>query len=153
MYYRLSKLAKAIIIVNIVLTLTVAIIHGYNSHRIEVSNEKINEVMDEKKVIRDTAIRILENEGEELFIDQEFTTYFGMFISILTLILLYKYAKGNEFFFAFSAALCSLLTSFVGGLLLFYVILSGKSEINGKREGFSLNDEWEKYIHQKSNSN
>ena len=149
MNYRLSKLARIIIIINIVLTLTIAIIHIYNVHRIEVTNEKIYKVMDEKKVVRDTAIRILEKEGEKLFINQEIFTYFGLFVSILTLILLYKFAKSNGFFFGFFAALSSFITSFVGGLLLFYVIFSEKSEINRKRKGYSLKDEWERYIHKK----
>ncbi|MBM7613862.1 hypothetical protein [Alkaliphilus hydrothermalis] len=149
MYYRFSKFAKTIIIVNVVLTLAVALIHGYNIHRIKESNEKIFNVMQEKKVIRDTAIRMLENEGEELFINQEFTTYFGMCVSIFTLLLLYKYAKSNGFFFGFLVAISSLFTSFVGGLLLFYLILSGKSEIAGKKERFTYKNDWEKYIHKK----
>lgn len=150
MYYRFSKLAKAIIIINVVLTLAVAVIHGYNIHRINVSNQKIVKVMQENKVIRDTAIRMLEREGEELFIDKELTTYFGMFFSILTLFLLYKFTKDNGFFFGISAAFTSVFTSLIGGFLLFYVIFSGKSEIGGKRQGYSFKDEWEKFIHKKA---
>lgn len=150
MDYRLSKLAKTIIIINIVLTIAIAIIHGYNIHRIEVTQEKILTVMEEMKVNRDEAIEILEHEGEELFIHKELTTYFGIFSSILTLFLLYKFSKGNGFFFAFAAAFCSLVTSFVGGLLLFYVILSEKGEIKGRKQRFSLKDEWERFIHKKA---
>ncbi len=149
MNYRFSKLSKTIIIINIVLTLTVAVIHGYNIHRIEVTNEKIYKFMEEKNVTRYTAIRMLEREGEKLFINQEFTTYFGMFMCILTLILLYKFLKSHGFFFGFFAAFGSFVTSFVGGLLLFYVIFSKKSEIKRKIKRYSLKDEWERYIHEK----
>lgn len=153
MYYKFSKLAKTIIIINLVLTLSVGIIHGYNIHRLNESNEIINEVMEEKQVIRLTAIRILESEGEELFIDKEMTTYFGVFVSILTLYLLYKFSKSNGFFFGFFAAFCGIFTSLIGGLLLFYLLFSEKSEVNGKRERHSIKNEWEEFIHKKSDDN
>lgn len=126
--------------------------HGYNIHRLNESNEIINNLMEEEQVIRVTAIRMLERDGVELFIDEEMTTYFGIAVSSLTLFLLYKYAKNNGFFFGFFAALFSLLTSFIGGLLLFYVMFSDKSERSGKSDSRSLKNEWEKFIHNKSNS-
>ncbi|KAB3527694.1 hypothetical protein [Alkaliphilus serpentinus] len=149
MYYKLSKLAKTIIIINILLTIIVGIFHGYNVYRLHESHERILEVMEERKVIRETAIRMLQKEGEEVFIEHGMTSYFGVFMSTLTLFLLYKYAKESKFSFAFSAAFSSLLTSYIGGLLLFFVIFSGKSEINGIGKGSSVKDEWEKYIHKR----
>lgn len=151
MHCRFSKLAKAIIIINVLLTISGAIINGYNVYRIEETNTKIVKFMEENKVIRATAIRMLEKDGEELFINTGSTAYIGVFLSILTLFLLIKYSKYNGFFFGFSAAICGVFTTFVGGLLLFYVILSGKSEIGGKRKRYSLKDEWEEYINERSN--
>lgn len=150
MYYKFSKLMKTIIIFNIVLTLIIGITHGYNIHRINETNEIIVNAMEEQNVSRETAIRRLLKDGEKLFLGQELATFFGVFISITTLFLLYKYSKNSGFFWGFFAALCAVFTSFIGGFLLFYVILSGRSETGGNNETYSLRNEWEKSIHKKS---
>lgn len=92
---------------------------------------------------------MLRQEGVDLFIDEEFTTYFGIFISIVSLILSYIYAKNNTFFSSFALATSSLFTSFIGGFLLFYVILSGKSEIESNNNKHGLRNNWERFIHEK----
>ncbi len=153
MYYKFSKFAKTIIIINVVITIMIGIMHGYNAHRINETNEMINNFMEEEQVLRVTAIRLLENEGAKLFLNQELTTYFGIFVTFLTLLLLYKFAKHNGFFFGFFAAFSSMFTSLIGGLLLFYLLFSGKSETDGKKGGYSFKDEWEEFIHKKSDDN
>lgn len=146
---RLSKLAKIIIILNIVFTLIIGTVHGYNNHRINETNDKIYQVMDEKDISRYAAIEFLEAEGEELFIGGEFSVYYGFFMTFASLILLYSFAKYNGFLLGFFTAGVCLFTSFVGGILLFYVILSEKSQIYGKSNAYSLNTEWERSIHRK----
>lgn len=154
MNYKLSKLARAIIIFNVALTLIVASFHGYNVTRINETNNKIQAFMAEKQVIRVTAIRMLEREGVELFLGDEFITFAGLFLCLLTLFLLYRYAKTDGFFYGFFAAFFGLLATFIGGLMLFYVILSGKSETGENKQEFTIKkDDWEKYIFKKSQKN
>jgi len=153
MYYKFSKLAKAIIILNVVLSIVIGTMHVYNVHRLNESNEIIQTFMEENKVIKNTAIRMLEKDGVELFYDKEFTTYFGVLVSFLSLFLLYKYGKDNGFMFGFFAAFFGVFTSLIGGMLLFYVMFSGKSETNQYRQVTSIKNEWEKFIHNKSNDN
>ena len=151
MYYKFSKSAKAIIILNVILAIVIGGIHGYNVHRLNESNEIINTYMEENKVIKNTAIRLLEKDGVELFYGKEFTTYFGVLVSFLSLILLYFYAKNNGFFVGFFAAFFGAFTSLIGGMLLFYIMFSGKSETSQYRQVTSIKNEWEKFIHTKSN--
>lgn len=147
---RLSKLMRSVIILNVVITLIAIAIHGYHMHWSYESNDQIVTVMEEKQVIRDTAIRILEDEGVELFIPQGMSYFFGLFISFLTLFLLYVYSQTNGFFAGFFAAFCAVFTSFIGGFLLFYVFFSNKSEKIPNGEKYSFKNEWQKYIHEKS---
>lgn len=149
MNYRLSKFARTIIIINIIITLVVASYHCLSIYRMHESYGIIHDFMEENKVIQDTAIRYLEKQGVELFINRELTTAFGLFASTLTLVLLYFFAKTNGFFAVFFAALSSLFTSFIGGLLLFYLIFSDKSEVTHRNNVHSLKNEWERYIHKK----
>jgi len=146
---RLSKLAKIIIILNIVFTLTIGIVHGYNAHRINETNDKIYQVMDERDMSRYAAIEFLVAEGEELYIGGEFGVYYGMFMTFASLTLLYCFAKYNGFFLGFFTAVVCFFTTFIGGILLFYVILSEKSQVDGKNNVYSLNTEWERSIHRK----
>lgn len=150
MNYKLSKIARTIIIINLILTIIVAGYHGYNAYRLKVSEEIIQQEMREAKVIKDTAIRRLERRGVELFINEEFTTYFGLIISALTLFATYKYARHNSFTFGFFSAFTSLFTSFFGGLLLFYLFFSGKSESDNKSGTNECQDDWEEFIREKS---
>ena len=89
----------------------------------------------------------------DLFLNQELTTYFGIFVTILTLILLYKFGKHNGFFYGFFAAFSGMFTTLIGGILLFYLLFSGKCEVNGNNTGYSFKDEWEDFIHKKSDTN
>lgn len=153
MYYRFSKLAKAMIIINVAFTIFIFSIHCYNAYKIKVTNEAIEEVMNEERVIRETAIRILQERDVKLFLDREMETYFGIFMSILTVFMLYKYARYNGFVVGFFAAICCLFTSFFGGMLMFYLILSGKSESIGgskKQKDLISKDAWEQFVHQRS---
>ncbi|MBI9014808.1 MAG: hypothetical protein JEZ08_21440 [Clostridiales bacterium] len=150
---RLSKLMRRVIILNVVITLIAFAIHGYYLYRVFESNDQIVRVMQDKQVIRETAIRMLEKEGVKLHIGDGVTINFGIFISITTLVLLYIYSQTNGFFAGFFAALCAVLTTYIGGLLLFYVFLSGKSEMNRRNSGYSIKNKWQKYIHENGTLN
>lgn len=150
MDFKFTKLAKIIIIFNVVLTVLVIGVHGYNIHRINVTSEKIAVVIEEMGVSRNTAITMLENDGENLFLDKEFITYSGILLSVVTLFILYMYAKYNGFLLGFLLGFLSLFTTFIGGLLFFYLIFSGKSEIQERKVVYNSNDEWEDYIYKYS---
>ncbi len=66
MYFRFSKLARTIIIINIILNIGVGILHGYNIHRLNQSNEAVKSYMAEEKVTRKTAIIKLTKYRESL---------------------------------------------------------------------------------------
>ncbi len=130
MHYKFSKLAKKMIILNLVLTLVVLAIHVYNFTQIEKTNNKIHQVMVEKQVNRDTAIWLLEKADAELFLGDELFTLFGMVSSAAVFLFSYFFAKNFNHLAGFGAATSSLLTSFIGGLLLFYLLFSGKIGIS-----------------------
>lgn len=153
MYYKFSRLAKFAIIFSITLTALVVLLHAYNIHRYIETNNLIFDKMDEMNVLRETAIRYLENEGIELLIGGEFSAAAGIIFGILTLFSLYKYSKENSFAFAIISSFLCLLTSFISGLLLFYVILSGKSEIPVEIDEREFKNQWESFISQKSREN
>ena len=147
---KLSKLSKIVIIINIILAIIIGSIHSYNLYRIKETNDIIFEMMEEKQIIRKSAIYLLEKEGVDLFLGQELTTFFGFFASVLSIFLLYKFSKTNSFFYGFSAAFTGVFTSFIGGFLLFYVMFSGKGETYTTSSRVSFKDEWEKFIYDTS---
>jgi uncharacterized protein YneF (UPF0154 family) len=138
------------IIINVVLTLIALFIHSYYVHRTFETNRQIVEVMEENKVIKETAIRLLEKEGVDLYFPRSITSFSGVVISLATLAALYAYSKSNGFLIGFCTALCAVFTSFIGGYLLFYVLLSEKSERVPKSDGLSVKNDWQTYIHDRS---
>ncbi len=153
MNLRFTKMAKVIIIINLIITLILLGTHGYNIHRINETTEIIVQYMGDHNVSRDTAVRELIESGEELFIGNEFAVYFGMTVTAITLAMLLLFTRFNGFFLGFFTAVCCLFTSFIGGLLLFYVILSGKSQRDIDPNKFSLRNDWEKFVHKRANLN
>lgn len=149
MNIRLSKLMRAVIILNVVVTLIAIAIHGYYIHRTFETNNQIVRVMQEKQVIRETAIRALEKEGANLYFPRSITEFSGVVISLVTLVALYIYSQTNGFLAGFMAAFCAVFTSCIGGFLLFYVFLSGKSERISKSDESFIRNEWQIYIHEK----
>jgi len=150
MYYRFSGLARFTILFSFLLTASALIIHGYNLCRMIETNQMIFEEMARENVLRVTAIDYLERRGVNLFLDGELTTLTGIIFGLLALFCLYMFARDNSFFFAIAAAFFCLITTLISGLLLFFVIFSGKSEKSvgsGKR---TFNSDWEKYISEKS---
>ncbi len=125
MHYKFSKLAKNIIIFNLVLTVVILAIHIYNFNQIQQTNDKIHQVMAERQINREKAIRFLEESGEELFLGDELFTLFGMVSSCLVFLFSYFFARNFNHLAGFGAAVSSLLTSFIGGILLFYLLFSG----------------------------
>ncbi len=140
MHYKFSKLAKKIIIFNLVLTLIVLAVHVYNFNQIKQTNNKIYQVMTEKQVNRETAIWLLEKAGEDLFLGDELFTLFGMISSVAVFLFSYFFARNFNHLAGFAAAICSLLTSFIGGLLLFYLLFSGKIGITQEQRAAVANN-------------
>ena len=108
--------------------------------------------MEENDVSRDTAILELTHAGEELFIGGEFGVYYGLTISGIAIVMMLAFARKNGFFLGFLTALVCTFTTFIGGLLLFYVILSGKSQIDIDPNKISLRNDWEKFVHKRANT-
>ncbi len=106
--------------------------------------------MEENKIIRDTAIRMLEKEGVDLYLPTGLAYTYGITISIATLIVLYIYSRSNSFLTGFLAAFFAIFTTYRGGLLLFYVFFSGKSETIPQQNKLFIRNNWEKYIHDRS---
>ncbi|MCH4889458.1 hypothetical protein EZV73_17895 [Acidaminobacter sp. JC074] len=150
MNVRLSNKMRRIIIFNLIITLIAIAIHGYFLYRIIDTNNQIVSVMQERQVIRETAIRVLEKDGANLFFGRGMSAIFGMFISLLTLLLLYVYSQTNGFFAGFFAAFCGIFTTFIGGLALFYVLFSGKSERRLEERPLTFKNKWQSFIHEKS---
>ncbi len=151
MYYKFSRLAKFTIVFTMILNTAVILLHSFNTYRMIESNKLIIAKMEELNVLRDTAIRYLQREGHDLFVGGEFATLAGIVLGLLALFSLYKFAQDNSFFFAIAASFFCLLTTFVGGLLLFYVIFSGKSEVAIESEERTYRSQWEQFISRKSN--
>ncbi|MCH4887780.1 hypothetical protein EZV73_09355 [Acidaminobacter sp. JC074] len=152
MHIKLTKMAKRIIVFNLIITLILVGMHLYNLHRINETTEMIMLYMEENDVSRDTAILELTHAGEELFIGGEFGVYYGLTISGIAIAMLIVFSKKNGFFLGFFTAIVCTFTTFIGGLLLFYVILSGKSQIDIDPNKFSLRNDWEKFIHTRANT-
>ncbi|XMB67518.1 hypothetical protein RI065_03060 [Mycoplasmatota bacterium zrk1] len=146
MNYRFSKVGRVVIIINIILTLMATVIHGFNIYRIEVTENKISAVMEEYNVLREEAIDILIEDGENLYLGSAFVALTGFTLSILAQFIYYKYAKENEFFSGFFSCIFGLITNYVGGILLFYILFSGKSEGLIERKEFNPKNKWEKFI-------
>lgn len=151
MHFRLSKFGRAVIIINIVLSIIMIGFNSYNVHRLKESNAMIQAVAEEHQVARDTAIRWLKRDGVDLFIDQEFPTFSGIFLSVMTLFLIYVYSRSNGFYVGFFAAFCALFSSFIGGALLFYALFSGRTENHHVETEYTPTSEWEKYFDSQNN--
>ncbi len=127
MHYKFSKFAYKVIIFNVILTVLVLLIHLYNLNSIMQTNAKIHQVINEKMINREEAINYLLERGEDLFLGDEFYTLFGILSSSAALLFSYLFARSYNYVYGSLAALTSLLTTFLGGLLLFYLMFSGKA--------------------------
>lgn len=149
-YFNFSKPAKWIVTINVIITLAVLALHFYNVYRISETNAVIAEWMARTNETRRSAIHSLQREGVELFLNPVPTIFLGIFVCFLTLGLSYSFARYNGFFVGFFLATTSTISSLVGGLLLFLVLLSGKSETEGPKRKREFKDTWEEFIHHKS---
>ncbi len=151
MHYRLSKLAKQVIIINIVITMLILAYDAYNLNRIYETETKIKQVISERNVSREIAIYVLEEQGETLFLSGIFSSYFSIFASAMTFYFTYKYAKHNQFIYGISLTIASTLTSLIGGILFAYIIFSGKAETFGDNLlTQEEKNEWEEWVHERS---
>lgn len=146
MSHSLSKLARIIIVISVVCALAMLTFHSYNIYRIIDTEKKIEAVMQERNVVKPSAIIILENQGVELYLGKEFTAYAGFCVSLFGLFTLYLYTKNDGFFVGFLTAFTNIFASGIGGLLLFYVILSGKSISRRQAQKVEPKNDWEKFI-------
>lgn len=146
---KLSKLMKKAILFNVILTLIIMCFHGYTIHRIYESNEQIVSVMEERGVIRETAIYMLQKEGVDLEVHFN-SAMFSMSICIVALIATYSYTKSNSFFTGFFAAFIMVFSNYIGGMLLFYVFLTGKGEEKKDVSNQARSTKWQSYIHKKA---
>jgi len=147
MYYKYSKLAKIIFLINAVLLVIAVIANGYIMSRLIDTNNNIVRVMEEKQVIRETAIRMLEKDGYEIFEGRGMSAYFGLTMNFLAIFFLIKYVQTNGAFMGFGAGICGVLSTFVGGMLIFYLIFSGKELTKSTKKSFSFRNAWEEFVH------
>jgi len=149
MHYRLTKFARNVIIINVVLAVIIGAFHGYNVYRIENTENIIEAKMEEAGTFRIAAIKLLEREGVDLFLGFELETYGGLILSFTTIILMMRFYKSNGFILGFIAGFCAMFTSFIGGILMFYALFSGKSQtsIRVGKVDLSNADAFTQYIH------
>lgn len=150
MYIRHSKLTKIVILFNIIFAIGLFIVCAYYFREIQISNNIILDYMAETGMDKDSAIMSLQEAGVELVIGGGFAVSYGMFVAIASSVLLLFYAKNGGFLLGFITALSCVWLSFVGGFLLFYVMLSGKGEKSVSTNTFALRDGWEKFIHKRA---
>ncbi len=150
MYHRFSNLTKKVIVFNIIISILISGFHMYNAYKLSENNKIIKAYMLENEVLRNTAIDGLKADGVELFHDKEMATYFGLCMCFLSVLSLYKFSQTNEFFVGFFSAVFLLLSSLIGGFLLFYLLFSGKTEKNVKLKKLSVRNEWEEFVHKRS---
>lgn len=146
---KLSKLMKLAILINVILILIAMCYHGYTIHKIYQTNEYIVNYMNEHGVIKETAIYMLQKQGIELHLYFS-SAIFSMSICIAALIVIVSYAKTNSFFTGFFAAFFAVFSNYIGGFLLFYIFLSGRSEEVKVIPKRAQSNEWQSYIHDKA---
>ncbi len=153
MHYKFSKFAHKVIIINVILTVLVLLIHFYNLNSIMQTNAKIHRVIDEKMLSREEAIEYLQECGEDLFLGDEFYTLFGILSSCAALLFSYLFARSHNYVYGSLAALTSLLTTFLGGLLLFYLMFSGRAGDANYAEKIAdrvPKSDWEAFLHNRN---
>ncbi len=150
MYHRFSNLTKKVIVFNIIISILISGFHMYNAYKLSESNKVIQAYMSENNVLRNTAIKRLKNDGVELVHDKEMATYFGICMCFLAILTLYKFSQSNEFFVGFFSGIFLLLSSLIGGFLIFYLLFSGKTEKSVNLKKLSIRNEWEEFIHKRS---
>ncbi len=153
MHYKFSKFARKVIVFNVILTALVFLVHCYNLNSIMQTNAKIHQVIDERMVSREEAIDYLLERGEDLFLGDEFYTLFGILSSCAALLFSYLFARSYNYIHGSVAALTSLLTTFFGGLLLFYLMFSGKAGDVNYADNIAdraPKSDWETFLHNRN---
>ncbi len=148
---KFSKLARLIIVFNLILTLLLFCLHVYSIYRIRQTSIVIHQVIEEQEISREKAIEFLKERGVDLFLGDEFFAFFGFLMSITAWIFTYLFAKNYNYMFGMAAALFCLLATFLGGLLLFYLILSNRAEADViDAAPLREKNDWENWIHKRS---
>lgn len=151
MHHRLSKTMKKIIFFNLIIILILLCFHVYNVYRVSKSNDIIKAYMLEHSTDRNTSIRYLIRDGVDIVVDGGFFSLFGIFSSIVSIYYTNRYIKSNLIHHGIMSALFSFFTNFFGGLVLFYFILSGKSESHHKNDNdIKEKDEWGSWLYKRN---
>ncbi len=159
MHWKFSSMAKKILLANIILSLLVLGIHIYNINQIRQTSLAIHQEIDNQlaitgeRISRRRAIEILQKSGANLFLGDEFFTFFGTLMSITTIGFTYFFSRNYNFNVGMAAALFSLLATFIGGFLMFYLLFSDKT--GADLAGVNLTrdrpkSDWETFIHNRS---
>jgi len=146
---RLSLLMKKAIIINVILLILAMCVHTYNIYRTYETQAHIVRVMEEENVIKETAIRMLQNDGVDLYLGFS-SAIFSMCNCLATLAVLFFYARSNSFYTGFLAAFFSVFSTYLGGMFLFYVFFSGKSERTVTEPAYQGSERYMNYIHERS---
>lgn len=149
MYFRFSKLSKIVIIINVILSIVLSLFYAYVFVKSVETTFVIENFMEDHNVIREVAIELLSEQGERLFIGTLLASYAGFIFSTAAVVTLIWYGRTNSFMAGFFSAALSMLTTFVGGLVLFAVFFSNKREVKGNSKGYMGTTDMSKYIHKR----
>lgn len=145
----LSRLMKTAIIINIFLILIASSIHAVKIYEIYDTNAKIVALTEEHNFTRDTAIRMLQDQGVE--IDMNFSSaIFSFCICIAAIFASVFYYRNPGFLSGFLACFFGVFATYVGGFILFYLFFSGRSEKRFKDNRFSGGSGWQRYLHERA---
>ncbi len=126
-YYKYSKLTRFTVIFNMIYAIGSLIYYSYQHMLISASEKMILAYMRENGVIRDTAIRALQNSGEVLHFSTA-NVVVGINLAIACIILLLFFRKNNAFLLVMVTALACTLLNFVGGAFLFFLMFTNRLE-------------------------
>lgn len=141
MDYRFSRLAKIVILLNGIFMVIVFLVSAYNFSRLIKSHNIIETYMITHDMDMEEAIEELRESGEVLYLDEHLESEAGMMFSVIALFLLYKYAKTNGFYYGFFAGIFGIFSVYIGGFLILYVLLSGRSQRKSSHY-VELTDDW-----------
>lgn len=150
MYYRFSKLSKTVIIINIILSIILIAYHSVNVVKSVESYKLVEEYQLEYKVDFETAVKELTEQGETLLIGALYFSIVYIVYCIIAILLLRRYAMKNGFAAGFIAAIMCLFSSFIGGLMMFYVFFSSRREVSHRSRPYMGYDKWTRFIHKRA---
>jgi len=146
MYYRFSKLSKAVILINIFVSLGMSVFFAYTIFKYLGTIFTFENFLSGGGVIKEDAL-ILTESGARSYAGILTAYQLLLFANISALIMLIYYARTNSFFAGFTSAFICMFTSFFGGISLFIVFFSKGREVKPDTKEYKGSSEWTKYIH------